>query len=198
MQPSLLHSSNKLLSLCGFVLKKEFSSVDEIYQVSSSLFVAVFENLFHMRIVDVVRQPKTTEDQVHNAQLAIDGLSMFIEMDLTHITGQAIVDGNENAISNLVHILLRIITITNEEYNQCLTSIQCASEDAEDQNELKRLSRRKGNRVKIQKSGTRQRRHTFTDMLKDNAVMKDSDREGSIPWKNAQHMSLRSQSTDVY
>jgi hypothetical protein len=76
------------------------------------MFVAVFESLFHVKIDEVIRNPQSKIDYAVNAQLVIDSLSDQIQMDLKHITGQSIVDGDIRALSNLVHILVRIVSIT--------------------------------------------------------------------------------------
>lgn len=153
---SLVHSTNKLLNLSGFVLTKEFSTVEEICRVSSSLFVAIFESLFNMEIGEINRQPRGFRDHAYNADLIVNGLSEYIEMDLSHITGEEIVDGSIGAISNLVHILLRIVTITNEEYDLCLAII-AASADAEEEDEYNRLAR-KGDRTKQRQSRATRKR----------------------------------------
>lgn len=47
-----------------------------------------------------------------NAQLVVDSLSDPIQMDLKHITGKSIVSGEFGALSDLVHILVGIVSIT--------------------------------------------------------------------------------------
>lgn len=112
--PSLLANTNKLLEWVN-IMNKPILSLDELFRVSSSLFVAVFESLFRMQIPGVNRQPKLRNDYIHNAQLVVDHLSEQIQMDLKHITGNAIVDGDKRVLSNLVHILVRIVSITSQE-----------------------------------------------------------------------------------
>jgi hypothetical protein len=107
----LLSDTNKLLSSVGISAKK-IVSTEELSRVASSLFVAVYESLFHQKINGVVRNPKSTEDYERNAQLVIDSLSDQIQLDLKHITGRSIVSGDLRVLSNLVHILLRIVSLT--------------------------------------------------------------------------------------
>ena len=107
----LLSSTNKLLKLVR-ILSKPLMSIEELCRVSSSLFVAVFEALFNMRVEKVNRKPKTKNDYIQNAQLVVDHLSEQIQMNLKHITGKAIVEGDKRALSNLVHIFMRIVSIT--------------------------------------------------------------------------------------
>jgi hypothetical protein len=107
----LLSNTNKLLSTVG-ISAKTILSVEELARVASSMFVAVFESLFHLRIDNVKRNPNCKDDYEFNAQLVIDSLSDQIQMDLKHITGKSIVSGNVRALSNLVHIFVRIVNIT--------------------------------------------------------------------------------------
>ncbi len=107
----LLSNTNKLLSAVG-ISAKTILSTEELTRVASSMFVAVFESLFHMRIEEVIRNPQLKIDYETNAQLVVDSLSDQIQMDLKHITGQSIVNGDIRSLSNLVHILVRIVSIT--------------------------------------------------------------------------------------
>ena len=116
-EEKLLDLTNKLLEYVGIVSKKVLS-VDELVRVGSSLFVAVFESLFHLRISGIIRSPKTARDYTVNAQLVIDELSQQIQMDLKHITGESIVHGDLQSISNLVNILFRIVGLTHSVSNR--------------------------------------------------------------------------------
>lgn len=79
------------------------------------MIVAVFESLFHQRIDGIVRNPKSIIHYERNAQLVIDSLSDQIQLDLQHITGKSIVSGDLRVLSNLVHILVRIVSLTSQE-----------------------------------------------------------------------------------
>lgn len=107
----LLSNTNKLLTAVGISAKK-IVSTEELSRVASSLIVAVFESLFHQKITGIVRNPQSTEHYEQNAQLVIDCLSDQIQLDLQHITGKSIVSGDLRVLSNLVHILVRIVSLT--------------------------------------------------------------------------------------
>lgn len=107
----LLENTNKLLAAVG-ISAKTILSLEELTRVASSMFVAVFEALFHTKIEGIIRNPVKQSDYEHNAQLVVDNLSDQIQMDLQHITGKSIVSGDAKALSNLVHILARIVSIT--------------------------------------------------------------------------------------
>jgi len=93
------------LSAVGITTKK-ITSMMELTRVASSMFVAVFEALFHVRLEGIIRSPHTKEDYEINVQRVIDGLGEQINMNLQHIPGQAIVQGDLRALSNLVHIFV--------------------------------------------------------------------------------------------
>lgn len=107
----LLSNTNKLLSAVGISAKKIIST-EELSRVASSMIVAVFESLFHQKIDGIVRNPTSIKHYERNAQLVIDSLSDQIQLDLQHITGKSIVSGDLRVLSNLVHILVRIVSLT--------------------------------------------------------------------------------------
>ena len=107
----LLLNTNKLLTAAG-IFDKQISSTEELCRVASSLFVAVFESLFHQQIEGIIINPHSKADYEHNAQLVIDSLSDQIQLDLKHISGRSIVSGDVRVLSNLVHILVRIVSLT--------------------------------------------------------------------------------------
>eukprot|EP01036_Dinobryon_divergens_P027380 gene27380-36147_t len=107
----LLQDTNKLLSAVG-IGGKQVLSYNELCRVSSSLFVAVFEALFNIRIDGINRNPRSQTDYIRNAQLVIDALSERVLMNLDHIKGAAIVAGDYRTLSDLVKLLLRIESIS--------------------------------------------------------------------------------------
>ena len=59
----LLQDTNKLLSVVG-IGGKQVLSYNELCRVSSSLFVAVFEALFNIRIDGINRNPRSQADYI--------------------------------------------------------------------------------------------------------------------------------------
>jgi hypothetical protein len=59
----LLQDTNKLLSAVG-IGGKQVLSYNELCRVSSSLFVAVFEALFNIRIDGINRNPRSQADYI--------------------------------------------------------------------------------------------------------------------------------------
>lgn len=110
-EAALLFNINKLLSAVG-IASKSIKSIHELCMVASSLFVAIYEALFQERIYGIIRTPKVYNDYERNAQLVIDSLGDQIQVDLKHINGRSIVTGDLRVLSNLVSILLRIVSLT--------------------------------------------------------------------------------------
>lgn len=75
------------------------------------MFVAVYESLLHIRLDGIIRSPQNRNDYAHNAQILINDLSAKIDVDLQHITGKAISEGDVTSLSNVVDILHRIASI---------------------------------------------------------------------------------------
>ena len=110
----LLVDTNNLLHAVG-ISAKRIASINELSRVASSMFVAVFESLFHVRLEGIIRSPQTKEQYIENAQRVIDGLSQQIQTDLKHITGKSIVQGDIKSLSHLISIFVQIVTITSQE-----------------------------------------------------------------------------------
>ena len=108
---TLLDETNELLARVGISAKK-IQSIGELSRVSSSMFVAVYESLFHSRLDGIIRNPQTRDEYTLNVQRVIDELSEQIQIDLKHISGQDIADGDIRSISNLLHIFARIFNVT--------------------------------------------------------------------------------------
>ena len=104
---SLLSRTNKLFQYVG--IEKPISTIEEIFSNSSSMFVALIESLFNTRLEKVYRYPSSKADYITNAQLVVDFLSEKAQMELKNISGEAIVDGDNQSISNLVDILIEIV-----------------------------------------------------------------------------------------
>jgi hypothetical protein len=107
----LIANTNKILTSLGIAFK-QIISMDSFVHVSPSMFVAIVESLFKMKIDGIIRSPRSKSDYIHNAQLMIDCLSEQLKLDLSYITGEMIVEGNTEALSNLVSICLRLLTLT--------------------------------------------------------------------------------------
>eukprot|EP00607_Mallomonas_marina_P006394 CAMPEP_0182426534 /NCGR_PEP_ID=MMETSP1167-20130531/13026_1 /TAXON_ID=2988 /ORGANISM="Mallomonas Sp, Strain CCMP3275" /LENGTH=430 /DNA_ID=CAMNT_0024608023 /DNA_START=117 /DNA_END=1409 /DNA_ORIENTATION=- len=112
----LVISVNNLLNFAG--LGTKIKSFNELKKVSSSLFVALFEAFFFCELHNVCRNPLNKEDYILNAQLVVDSISQRINVNLHHISGEDIVQGDFRSLSNLANIFLRIVNLTQSPHLQ--------------------------------------------------------------------------------
>eukprot|EP01038_Epipyxis_sp_PR26KG_P012322 gene12322-16526_t len=75
---------------------------------SKNLFVAAYEALYQTQMPEINRNPVENKDHVDNSQCIIDNLSRKLKLDLSHITGQLLVEGDLIAIKKLVDIFFYI------------------------------------------------------------------------------------------
>ena len=69
------------------------------------MFVLVFENVLHCKLQEKIDPPHSREDNIHNLQSLIDSLAIdILNIDLSHITGEAVVSGDRQALCNLLEI----------------------------------------------------------------------------------------------
>ena len=88
---------NQVLRTVG--LRAQVSNFDECAQ--ASVFVAIFERLFQVRLSNVIRNPETYEDRVLNCQRVIDALGGVTNAD---IAADRICSGNFDAIASLITV----------------------------------------------------------------------------------------------
>jgi hypothetical protein len=110
-ETSLLSDANRLLvSLRPDA--KVLESVSELQDIATSLFVAVFESLFVVRLRGVVRKPSNETELRHNAMLVLSGLKKMLPKGMVQIppeiTAESIVNGNIPAISYLIRFFLEL------------------------------------------------------------------------------------------
>eukprot|EP01135_Chromosphaera_perkinsii_P005163 Nk52_evm11s319 gene=Nk52_evmTU11s319 len=109
-------------------------TVHSLRDCTVSLFVALFETLFAVRLPEIIRRPVTMEDRVHNARVLLNRLSVdILGMDLGHINAEVIahgavggVEGSDrdqevqqyglykNNVVNLIEILFELLCIMDE------------------------------------------------------------------------------------
>lgn len=146
---ALLHDTNNLLLAVGIPTKR-ISTVSELSRVASSMFVAVYESIFHVRLDNIIRTPTTKEDYSHNAQCVINGLSLKIKMNLEHISGHAIVHGDVRALTDLVNIFVRYVSFISiggeaEHDSRSISTTESMKEEERKKNNRKRMNTYKSN-----------------------------------------------------
>jgi len=88
---------NSVLNAVG--LQAQIETFDECAQ--ASVFVAIFERLFRVRLSDVIRSPATDEDRVQNCQRVIDALGGMLGPG-DAVTAEKIIERDAAAINALI------------------------------------------------------------------------------------------------
>ncbi|XP_068607216.1 centrosomal protein of 95 kDa-like [Brachionichthys hirsutus] len=106
--------ANNLLSKCHLGLR-----VWTLTDCDASIFVALYENILGEKVPDYIAVPSSQEDDIHNVQSVIDSLSLdYLQISLSHITGENVVRGNRESIKNLLEIFDGLLEYLKEETNE--------------------------------------------------------------------------------
>ncbi|XP_029950495.1 centrosomal protein of 95 kDa isoform X2 [Salarias fasciatus] len=106
--------ANDLLSKCHISLK-----LRKLTDCNAEAFIALYENILGEEVPDYIAEPRSQEDDVHNVQSVIDSLSLdYLQISLSHITGENVVRGDRESIKNLVEIFDGLLEYLNEEMNE--------------------------------------------------------------------------------
>lgn len=115
LYPHVLPRANTLLATVG-VRSPPIQSLAELQQSASSMFVAVFEAIFQIRLREIIRRPQHRGDWVNNAEVVIGKLRTFpLARDRlpAGMSGEQIVAGDLRAIALLVDVFTSVADICN-------------------------------------------------------------------------------------
>ncbi|RXN15807.1 centrosomal of 95 kDa isoform X2 [Labeo rohita] len=91
--------ANNVLLKCHINLRLE-----RISECDANVFVALYEAILGEKVPDYVVAERQ-EDDIHNVQSVIDSLALdYLQISLSHITGENIVRGEKESIRNLLEI----------------------------------------------------------------------------------------------
>ncbi|XP_041641094.1 centrosomal protein of 95 kDa-like isoform X1 [Cheilinus undulatus] len=106
--------ANELLSKCHLNLR-----LRKLTDCDASAFVALYENILGEKVPDYIAAPCSQEDDVHNVQSVIDSLSLdYLQISLSHITGENVVRGDRESIKNLLEIFDGLLEYLKEEISE--------------------------------------------------------------------------------
>ncbi|KAG1660162.1 Centrosomal protein [Nymphon striatum] len=101
--------------------------VCDLSEINSELIQSLFSSLFKVDIPGIISSPKTSEENAHNVQAIIDSLSLdIINISLSHITGEDVVNGNIHACHNLLEAFegcIEFLLKPNYDLNQATAEI---------------------------------------------------------------------------
>ncbi|XP_055448596.1 centrosomal protein of 95 kDa isoform X2 [Psammomys obesus] len=114
--------ANNLITKCHIHLR-----IQRLEDCDANVFIALYQSILGEKVPDLIVIPKSQEDDAHNVQAVIDSLALdYLQVSLSHITGENIVKGDTESIRNLLEIfdgLLEYLTehVSETSYNKSET-----------------------------------------------------------------------------
>ncbi|NWT70486.1 CEP95 protein, partial [Prunella himalayana] len=107
--------------------------IKHLSECGADLFVQLYESILGEKVPDFIATPRSQEDDAHNVQAVIDSLALdYLQVSLSHITGENIVKGDRESIKNLLEIfdgLLEYLREVSETSSQIGAEINVLSND---------------------------------------------------------------------
>ncbi|XP_064584294.1 centrosomal protein of 95 kDa isoform X2 [Zonotrichia leucophrys gambelii] len=107
--------------------------IKHLSECGADLFVRLYESILGEKVPDFIATPRSQEDDAHNVQAVIDSLALdYLQVSLSHITGENIVKGDRESIKNLLEIfdgLLEYLREVSETSSQTGAEINVLSSD---------------------------------------------------------------------
>ncbi|XP_071987765.1 centrosomal protein of 95 kDa isoform X2 [Engystomops pustulosus] len=106
--------ANSLLSRCHVSLL-----VSDLTQCDARFFSALYEAILGEKVPDYITDSHTAEDDAHNVQSVIDSLALdYLQVSLSHITGENVVRGDTESIRNLLEIFDGLLEYLTEQISE--------------------------------------------------------------------------------
>ncbi|NWY46940.1 CEP95 protein, partial [Sylvia atricapilla] len=107
--------------------------IKHLSECGADVFVHLYESILGEKVPDFIATPRSQEDDAHNVQAIIDSLALdYLQVSLSHITGENIVKGDRESIKNLLEIfdgLLEYLREVSEASSQTGAEINTLSSD---------------------------------------------------------------------
>ncbi|KAM8797040.1 centrosomal protein of 95 kDa [Eudromia elegans] len=90
--------------------------IKQLSECGADVFVCLYESILGEKVPDFIATPRSQEDDAHNVQAVIDSLALdYLQVSLSHITGENIVKGDRESIRNLLEIFDGLLEYLTEE-----------------------------------------------------------------------------------
>ncbi|NXO58793.1 CEP95 protein, partial [Aramus guarauna] len=90
--------------------------IKHLSECGADVFVHLYESILGEKVPDFIATPRSQEDDAHNVQAVIDSLALdYLQVSLSHITGENIVKGERESIRNLLEIFDGLLEYLTEE-----------------------------------------------------------------------------------
>ncbi|XP_029456617.1 centrosomal protein of 95 kDa isoform X2 [Rhinatrema bivittatum] len=111
--------ANDLLSKCHID-----RCIKKLSECDGLMFVALYEAILGERVPDFIPVSRNQEDDAHNIQAVIDSLALdYLQVSLSHITGENIVKGDKESIKNLLEIFDGLLEYLTEQISEASSRI---------------------------------------------------------------------------
>ncbi|KAM6118705.1 centrosomal protein of 95 kDa [Phoenicopterus ruber ruber] len=93
--------------------------IKHLSECGADVFVRLYESILGEKVPDFIATPRSQEDDAHNVQAVIDSLALdYLQVSLSHITGENIVKGERESIRNLLEIFDGLLEYLTEEASE--------------------------------------------------------------------------------
>ncbi|RXM36779.1 Centrosomal protein of 95 kDa [Acipenser ruthenus] len=93
--------------------------MQKVSDCGASVFVSLYQAILGEGVPDYIAVPRSQEDDSHNVQAVIDSLALdYLQISLSHITGENIVRGNKESIKNLLDIFDGLLEYLTEQISE--------------------------------------------------------------------------------
>ncbi|NWJ06718.1 CEP95 protein, partial [Crypturellus undulatus] len=90
--------------------------IKQLSECGADVFVHLYESILGEKVPDFIATPRSQEDDAHNIQAVIDSLALdYLQVSLSHITGENIVKGERESIRNLLEIFDGLLEYLTED-----------------------------------------------------------------------------------
>ncbi|XP_054313987.2 centrosomal protein of 95 kDa isoform X3 [Pongo pygmaeus] len=106
--------ANNLLFKCHIHLR-----IHELQDCDANVFIALYQSILGEKVPDLIAIPRSQEDDAHNVQAVIDSLALdYLQVSLSHITGENIVKRDKESIKNLLEIFDGLLEYLTERISE--------------------------------------------------------------------------------
>ncbi|XP_020787076.1 centrosomal protein of 95 kDa [Boleophthalmus pectinirostris] len=114
VQRDCVDVANDLLNKCHLNLR-----LRKLTDCDANVFISLYESILGEKVPDYIADPRCQEDDIHNVQSVIDSLSLdYLQISLSHITGENVVRGHKESIKNLLEIFDGLLEYLNEDTSE--------------------------------------------------------------------------------
>ncbi|XP_038632491.1 centrosomal protein of 95 kDa-like isoform X3 [Scyliorhinus canicula] len=106
--------ANNLLHKCHINQR-----MTKLCECDAGVFIALYKAILGEKVPDYIDTPKSQEDDAHNVQAVIDSLALdYLQISLSHITGENIIQNDKESIRNLLEIFDGLLEYLTEQISE--------------------------------------------------------------------------------